>query len=80
VITTVADSLCRFVEKIEAAKRPVADSIAAVTEIVGLHLDALRLILQHNVKGPGAQLEAQLMTGLKAASEKILTRMSGAPA
>lgn len=79
VITSVADSLCRFVEKIEETGRPVTDNVQIVTEIVGLHLDALRLLLQHDVKGPGVQLELQLMTGLKAASEKILATI-GVPA
>jgi len=78
VITSVADSLCRFVEKIEATGHPIAENIRSVTEIVGLHLDALRLLLQHDVKGPGVQLEVQLMSGLKAASEKILASIGGA--
>lgn len=80
MITGVADSLCRFLERIETMDRAPAESAGALTSVIALHIDALHLLLTHDMKGSGGEMEKKLLNGLTAAAEKIIAglRSSGA--
>lgn len=72
MVTNVAGSLCRFVDRIRESGGTAAENVARLSEIIRLHVDALRLLLTHDMKGAGGPTEAKLLGGLAAAGEKIL--------
>lgn len=79
LITNVANSLCRFVENFDASHVAATD-VGALCDLIGIHVDALRVLLKHDLKGQGGPIGEQLMRGLGDASQKILSRIGGSPA
>lgn len=75
MVTNVANSLCRFVERVGETGRTAVQNVDALVEIIRLHVDALRLLLTHDMKGPGGETETKLLGGLNAAGEKILATL-----
>ncbi|HTP81707.1 MAG TPA: Hpt domain-containing protein [Alphaproteobacteria bacterium] len=75
MITSVAKSLCGFIESVRQAAHAPSDCADALSDIVGVHIDALRVLLAHDIKGHGGQIESRLLHGLQTASEKILARI-----
>ena len=64
LITTVANLLCRFIE----ANELFSD---AAIEVIGLHVDAMRLVIGENIQGPGGTKGEKLVSGLVAISDKV---------
>jgi hypothetical protein len=59
-------------ERITGTGRSATSSLPTFSGIIKVHIDALHLLLSHDIKGQGGQLETDLLNGLHAASEKIL--------
>jgi len=66
LITAVANQLCRFLENTpsEAFGNPQMD-------VVNVHINALRLILQQKMKGDGGKAGENLLSGLAAVIDKV---------
>lgn len=64
LVTEVGDSACRFI-------KDMAHWGAPQLAILRAHTDAMRAIMAANITGDGGPIGRQLMTGLKAAVEKV---------
>lgn len=63
MVTEIADSLCRFVEKIDTAhEREI--------EVIEAHLGGLKTVVHNRIKGDGGDLGRQLTASLRAATKK----------
>lgn len=65
LMTTVGNDLCRFVEQI---KEPTQKD----TNILQLHLDTMRLIINQKIKGDGGDLGEKLLSGLDLVIQKAI--------
>ncbi|MDF1792551.1 MAG: hypothetical protein P1U88_11610 [Thalassobaculaceae bacterium] len=58
LVSQVGDSACKFID--------LSEQIAATeTEVLGMHVDALKAISQAKIKGDGGPIGAELMGGLR---------------
>jgi len=58
LVSQVGDSACKFIDLSE-------DVGATETEVLGMHIDALKAISQAKIKGDGGPVGAELMGGLR---------------
>lgn len=73
LVTGVAGSLCRYLERTDELRK-AANGITADQEIVAAHVAALRAVIRHGVKGDGGALGQQVMDGLAKAVERSAAR------
>ena len=64
LMTVIGNMLCRYIEKSEG--KAEAKDIA----IIGLHIDALSVVISQNLKGDGGEVGEQLLVGLEQVSAK----------
>ena len=58
LVSQVGDSACKFID--------LSDDIGTTeTEVLGMHVDALKAISQAKIKGDGGPVGAELMGGLR---------------
>lgn len=76
LVTSIAGSLCRYLER--TAEIGGAAAVPADPEIVTAHVAALRAVISNGVKGDGGLLGKQVASGLAQAIERSLAR-GGAP-
>ena len=70
LVSQVGDSACKFID--------LSDQIgAAETEVLGMHVDALKAISQAKIKGDGGPIGAELRGGLRKVILKYNDRKSG---
>lgn len=67
LITAIGHELCRFIEKVEEAKIIETPQIGAVK----VHVDAIRRVINDDLKGDGGEQGAQLLTGLQLVRQKL---------
>ncbi|WP_119420525.1 hypothetical protein [Desertibaculum subflavum] len=75
LVTGIAGSLCRYLER--TAEIGGAE-VPADPEIVGAHVDALRAVIGHGVKGDGGSLGREVESGLAKAIQRSLDRAKSA--
>ena len=73
LLTAVGDSLCKLTEEKERVG-------AAEIEAMGLHIEALKLILNDRLKGDGGDTGATLLDGLRQVVDKLSSALSIKPA
>ncbi len=64
LLTTVGDSLCKLTEEKDRAG-------PAEIEAIGLHVEALKLVLKERLKGDGGDMGATLLDGLRRVVDKL---------
>ncbi|MDA0241695.1 MAG: Hpt domain-containing protein [Proteobacteria bacterium] len=64
LMTVVANQLCQFIDGLGGSSNRKA------IEVVGLHVDALQMILAQNLKGDGGKAGQALIRGLRQVVEK----------
>lgn len=64
LLTAIGDSLCRLTEEKEQAG-------AAEIQAIGLHVEALKMVLKERLKGDGGDTGASLLDGLRQVVEKL---------
>lgn len=64
LMTEIGDHLCRFLEPLESAN-------PAQIGVIGVHIDALRLVVFENMKGAGGKAGDSLYKGLEMAVAKV---------
>lgn len=64
LMTVIGDKLCRFTEKLEQAG-PLE------TEVIRLHIDAMRVVIGKRIKDTGGAVGAQLLAGLDQVTAKV---------
>lgn len=72
LLTDIADSLCRLIRSDEAAA-------AKQLDLIKLHVDALHIVVEHDIRGHGGAQGQELVNTLKTAVDKML-KERGAPA
>ncbi|MCB2108641.1 MAG: Hpt domain-containing protein [Rhodobacteraceae bacterium] len=65
LMTTIGSQLCRF---IESAGHDLSD---AQLDVVRIHVETLRLVIQQKMEGDGGALGHKLLTGLTLALKKV---------
>lgn len=65
LITTIGSQLCRF---IESMGNDVSD---AKLDVVRIHVETLRLVIQQKMEGDGGAMGQKLLTGLTLALKKV---------
>ncbi len=66
LMTAVGNELCRLIEKLETAGDPEIEAI-------GLHIDAMKLIITERMKGEGGKPGEKMLLGLRQVCDKLLT-------
>ncbi len=66
LMTEIGDHLCRFLESLESAN-------PAEIDVIGLHIDALRLVISEKMKGDCGKAGNSLYKGL----EMVVAKVSG---
>lgn len=75
LVTVIAASLCRYLERTEE----IGDgAVPADAEIVSAHVAALRAVINNGIKGDGGPLGRQVESGLAEAVKRSLARAEGA--
>lgn len=69
LVTSICDSFCRILEKVE---NPKAKHLA----LIKLHIDTIQLILAKKIIGDGGKSGAELQDGIKAVVAKVLSKPS----
>ncbi len=65
LITIVGDKLCRFIEGME-------DDLGITdVEVIGLHIDAMRVIIAQRIEGDGGPVGEKLLKGLDMVTAKV---------
>ena len=64
MMTRIGDQLCAFVETLEGAG-------AAEIEVIGLHIDAMKLVIANRMSGDGGEEAEKLFDDLKKVTEKV---------
>ncbi|MDP6430383.1 MAG: Hpt domain-containing protein [Rhodospirillales bacterium] len=64
LMTIIGGQLCAYIEK----RKEAVD--AGVLEVIGLHINALQLVISQNLTGDGGAVGDQLLTGLEKVIEK----------
>ncbi|HJO69693.1 MAG TPA: Hpt domain-containing protein [Rhodospirillales bacterium] len=64
LMTLIGDQLCRFVEDMAEAGPPEV-------EVIGLHVDALKIVIANRMQGDGGQAGQALLRGLEKVVAKI---------
>jgi len=66
LLTEIADSLCRMIRTDEAAA-------ARELDLVKLHVDALHMVVDHDIRGHGGAQGQELVNTLRVAVDKLFT-------
>ena len=66
LMTEIGDHLCRFLEPLESAN-------PAQIGVIGVHIDALRLVIFEKMKGAGGKAGDSLYKGLEMAVAKVIS-------
>jgi len=67
LMTIIGNSLCRFIER-------AASGSPAVIQVIGLHADALTLVIAQRMTGDGGAAGARLLRGLELVAGKVADR------
>ena len=67
LVTAIGHELCRFIEKVEEGGVIGPAQVGAVK----VHIDAIRRVINDDMKGDGGQQGAQLLTGLQMVRQKL---------
>lgn len=62
--TEIGDELCRFVDKLDKAD-------AKNVEAIKLHIDALRMVVNKNIRGSGGTVGAEILDGLQQVRDRL---------
>jgi hypothetical protein len=68
LVSQIGDSACKFIDLSEAIER-------TETDVIGMHIDALKAINQAKIKGDGGAVGQELMSGLR----KVILKYNARP-
>jgi chemotaxis protein histidine kinase CheA len=67
LVTAIGHELCRFIEKVEEKGEIGARQVDAVK----VHVDAIKRVINDDMKGDGGEQGTQLLTGLQLVRQKL---------
>lgn len=66
LITAIGDQLCRMIEKMDG------EAGSAEINAIGVHIDAMKMVIAQDMKGDGGEAGDQILDGLEKVMEKVL--------